>query len=143
MESESKSEKFNTVEVDRATPVSPPKVEGEIFKDPNVIGHKVINIILFIVAGFLLITTVQWFFTVKMGSNTALVEAMESHCNAEKLDIDVLEKYITHIETERENERDYLLNTYQIVLINLFLPLLTAIVGYIFGVKTNKSQAEE
>ena len=95
------------VNMQEAEAVEPQKVS---VKDPTMysyeIGEKVLKIILWIIAGFL-------FFSLLL--------------------IALRDIFIEMDKDERANDKEFYLDMFQVVLLNLFLPIVTAIVGYIFG----------
>jgi len=107
-----------------------PIVEGAAKTlDKNTLGYNLVRMTLFIVGGFLVFLMVAIVFFKGVDVPTNLINQVESSDSLSVASKELLNMYVE----ERENEREFFLKISQIVLLNLLLPIITAIVGFIFG----------
>ena len=119
-------------------PIVPVEIKSEPL-DPNKLGYNLVKIALFIVAGFLILLMLAIVFYKRLDVSANLSNAYNLS-NSLKIDSkELLSMYIQ----ERDNEREFILKISQIVLLNLLLPIITAIVGFIFGAKSLSSRNAE
>ena len=115
------------LDLSKAQKVNPTTVSG----DPKVrtlapiqkAGYKLAVIVLSIIGGYILFIISLFLFTdLEVTYSTGIKEHIEALSN------------------EKESYREFVLKISQLILLNLLLPTLTAILGYIFGSNENKSE---
>lgn len=104
---------------------------------PDEIGYSLAKTVLYIVGIYLLIMLIViiWF---DVSKGTFAVVNQENMIS-DTLNTDY-EKVINLYFTEQESKRVFVLDISKIVLLNFLLPIITAIIGYIFG--SSKSRKE-
>jgi hypothetical protein len=102
------------------------------------VGYNLAIFILVIISAFVLLLSIKIFFTrlesfheVKMPEMTNFGDP-----NFEK-QLQLMEL----LQEEKKNYRDFIMQMSQMVLLNLLLPILTAILGYIFGSKAETRES--
>lgn len=94
------------------------------------IGYHLARLVLAMIAAFLIFLMVYIFLNLPKHSSTldykTLVNLPDSILNR-RLNM------IKSIQTEGKDSRDFVIQISQMVLLNILLPILTAILGYIFG----------
>ena len=126
----------NVIQIEK--PTKEPEVIDLIAKNHIKIGDAITKLILFIV-GVFLISIIVLVFNIYSKSidsiNLVLLNGISEKEN-EKEVLDIISAF-------RLDKFTFLLEFTKIVLINLFLPILTAVIGYTFGVQTRKSGLEK
>jgi flagellar biosynthesis/type III secretory pathway M-ring protein FliF/YscJ len=101
----------------------------------NMIGYRLSRFVLWIISAFIFFLVI--FLFVKQFDATASIQIPEQLNLADSSFSRKLE-LIKELREEKKNYRDFTLQISQMVLLNLLLPVLTAILGYIFASNKNK-----
>ncbi len=132
----------NLINMPSVTPYNLPQTEVVSSADPKVnepslpmIGFKLSKFVLFIISGFILIFLV--FLFLKDFDASTVVE-IPDQTNISDSSYDKKIELIKLIQAEKKNYRDFTIQIAQMILLNLLLPVLTAILGYIFASNKNK-----
>lgn len=114
------------LDLSKATKVNPSQsTKGKVKELPPLqkAGYKLAVIVLSILAGYILFIILLFLFTdLELGISTENVEQLDK------------------ISQEKQAYRDFIFKMSQLILLNLLLPILTAILGYIFGSNESKSE---
>lgn len=111
--------------------------ESPDVKEPSLpmIGFHLSKFVLYIISGFIILLLVFLFIKqfdaspqIKIPEQVNISDSSYAH----KIEI------IKIIQEEKKNYRDFTLQISQMILLNLLLPVLTAILGYIFASNKNK-----
>jgi hypothetical protein len=100
-----------------------------------VIGLQLSRFVLIIISGFILILVVLLFVKEFDASNNIQIPAVANipdSTYSKKIEL------VKLLQEEKKNYRDFVIQITQMVLLNLLLPVLTAILGYIFGSNKNR-----
>ena len=123
-------------------PQSLPAVVVEVPENPDVqepslpmIGFHLSKLVLYIISGFIMLLVI--FLFVKQFDATSNIKIptdanISDSIYAKKIELAKI------IQEEKKNYRDFTLQISQMILLNLLLPVLTAILGYIFASNKNK-----
>ena len=132
----------NLVNISTVTPYGLPETEVVSSVDPKVnepslsmIGFKLSRFVLFIISGFILFFLI-FLFSKNFDASNAI--KIPEQTNIADSTYDKKIQLIKVIQEEKKNYRDFTLQIAQMVLLNLLLPVLTAILGYIFASNKNK-----
>jgi hypothetical protein len=101
----------------------------------NMIGYQLSKFVLWIISAFIFFLVI--FLFIKQFDATASIQIPEQLNLADSSFSRKLE-LIKELREEKKNYRDFTLQISQMVLLNLLLPVLTAILGYIFASNKNK-----
>jgi len=125
-----------------ANPQSIPSVTVEVPENPNVkepslpmIGFQLSKFVLWIISAFILLLVI--FLFVKQFDASSNIHIPEQP-NVPDSTFNRKLEIIRVIQEEKKNYRDFTLQIAQMVLLNLLLPVLTAILGYIFASTKNR-----
>ena len=132
----------NLINIPTVTPYSLPETEVISSVDPKVnepslsmIGFKLSRFVLFIISGFILIFLI-FLFSKNFEASPSI--KIPDQVNIADSSYDKKIELIKLVQEEKKNYRDFTLQIAQMVLLNLLLPVLTAILGYIFASNKNK-----
>jgi hypothetical protein len=92
-------------------------------------GFRLAKFILFIISGYILFLVIVFIFSSFDAAQNigAITTKGADTMSAQKLEL------IKVMQQEKQHYRDYMMQMSQMILLNLLLPTLTAILGYIFG----------
>ncbi len=107
------------------------------FKEPSlpIIGFNLSRFVLYIIAGFIILLIVFLFvkeFDATPSINIPTEANISDSAYTRKIELAKL------IQEEKKRYRDFTIQITQMILLNLLLPVLTAILGYIFASNKNK-----
>jgi hypothetical protein len=128
------------IDVDTAATVDPSfeVKDGPLVKEPSIpmIGFQLSSFILVIISAFILFLVLFLFFNKTDASSTIKISDKnfsDSATFSRNLEL------VKVVQSESQNNREFILKISQMILLNLLLPTLTAILGYIFA-SSNKSK---
>lgn len=129
------------INLSTVTPYNLPETEV-VATDPQVhepslpmIGFKLSKFVLFIISGFILVLII--FLFVKNFDASSQIKIPEQ-VNVADSSFQRKIELTRMLQEEKKSYRDFTLQIAQMVLLNLLLPVLTAILGYIFASNRNK-----
>lgn len=96
-------------------------------------GYNLARFILFIISGYILFLVLFLLFK-NIDASQAITKAMPG-VNLSDSTFAHQKDIIRSLQDEQKNNRDFIIQVSQMVLLNLLLPILTAILGYIFGTR--------
>ncbi len=102
-------------------------------------GYKLAKFILWIISGYLVLLFIMLFTKDFDGSNEIRIVASNVPDSVFQKQIELIEAY----QEEQQSNRDFIYNISQMVLLNLLLPTLTAVLGYIFGTREGRNAGGE
>jgi|JI10StandDraft_1071094.scaffolds.fasta_scaffold03047_20 Na+/H+ antiporter NhaC len=105
----------------------------DVVGEPSItqIGSRLSNFILYIISGFLLFIVIYLLFDMTNASDSITI-----HNNNNLADSLIFNRNLEVLKLQQEEasrKREFIINISQMVLLNLLLPTLTAILGYIFA----------
>ncbi|MBX3253653.1 MAG: hypothetical protein KF862_05880 [Chitinophagaceae bacterium] len=125
-----------------SNPQSLPAVVVEVPESPDVkepslpmIGFHLSKFVLFIISGFIILLVV--FLFIKQFDATSIIQ-IPTDTNISDSTYTKKIELVRIIQEEKKNYRDFTIQISQMILLNLLLPVLTAILGYIFASNKNK-----
>jgi len=106
-------------------------------KEPSlpIIGFNLSSFVLSIIAGFI-IFLVAFLFVKEFDATSSIKIPTETNISDSTYAMKI--ELIKLIQEEKKSYRDFIIQISQMVLLNLLLPVLTAILGYIFASNKNK-----
>ena len=141
MQNQSSASSTNTNSVENVNNL--PSVMVNVSEEPDVkepslpmIGFYLSKFVLWIISGFIVLLVLYLFVKQFDASNEIKISSLD----LASPNYDKKIQAFKLLQEEKKNYRDFILQISQMILLNLLLPVLTAILGYIFG--SNKTKEE-
>ncbi len=120
------------IDLKSAKTIIPEAAEGSELSPLKKAGFRLATYTILVIAGYLIFILLPLLWWTDIDSSSYIIE------NSQKIidyDDDKLSKIVEALSNEKKYYRDFVIQMSQMILLNLLLPILTAILGYIFGSK--------
>lgn len=132
---------MNAIDLTKAKEAKPEEYDNSFSKAPTFLsqaGFKLAKITLLIISGVILFAMV--FIVVKQFSADSAFGELSRLPATDDATFERKLQLYKLAQEEAKNYRDFIVQFLQMILLNLLLPILTAILGYIFGTSGNTKE---